>query len=48
VVTLIQRFGSALNLNLNLHMCFVAGGYLSDGVAPPVFHRLLLETKGPG
>ena len=37
-VTLIQRFGSALNLNVHLHMIFVDGAYRSDGVAPPVFH----------
>ncbi len=37
-VTLIQRFGSALNLNVHLHMIFVDGAYRSDGTAPPVFH----------
>jgi hypothetical protein len=37
-VTLIQRFGSALNLNVHLHMIFVDGAYRSDGAAPPVFH----------
>jgi hypothetical protein len=37
-VTLIQRFGSALNLNVHLHMIFIDGAYRSDGVAPPVFH----------
>ena len=26
-VTLIQRFGSALNLNVHFHMLFVDGGY---------------------
>jgi len=37
-ITLIQRFGSALNLNVHLHMIFVDGAYRSDGSAPPVFH----------
>lgn len=36
-VTLIQRFGSALNLNVHLHMIFVDGVYLTGGVGPPVF-----------
>ena len=36
-VTLIQRFGSALNLNVHLHMIFVDGVYLADGAGPPVF-----------
>jgi len=38
-VTLIQRFGSALNLNVHLHMIFVDGVYLTDGAGPPVFRR---------
>ena len=37
-VTLIQRFGSGLNLNVHLHMIFIDGAYRSDGTAPPVFH----------
>ena len=37
-VTLIQRFGSALNLNVHLHMIFVDGAYRTDGIASPVFH----------
>jgi hypothetical protein len=37
-VTLIQRFGSALNLNVHLHMIFIDGAYRCDGAAPPVFH----------
>ena len=36
-VTLIQRFGSALNLNVHLHMLFLDGAYLSHGANPPVF-----------
>ena len=38
-VTLIQRFGSALNLNIHFHMLFLDGVYLVDH-EPPVFHRL--------
>jgi len=29
-VTLIQRFGSALNLNIHFHMLFLDGVYTSD------------------
>ena len=29
MVTLIQRFGSALNLNIHFHMLFLDGGYLT-------------------
>ena len=43
-VTLIQRFGSALNLNVHLHMIFVDGAYRSDGSAPPVFHPVPAPT----
>src|SRR5690625_5633148 len=35
-VTLIQRFGSALNLNIHFHMLFVDGAYL---VTPPHDNR---------
>jgi hypothetical protein len=38
-VTLIQRFGSALNLNVHLHMLFLDGAYLLD-TSPPVFRRI--------
>ena len=37
-VTLIQRFGSALNLNIHLHMLFVDGVYTFDDVRP-CLHR---------
>ena len=37
-VTLIQRFGSALNLNIHLHMLFVDGVYTFDEKRPR-FHR---------
>jgi ribosomal protein S27E len=38
-VTLIQRFGGALNLNIHFHMLFLDGVYLIDR-EPPVFRRL--------
>jgi hypothetical protein len=36
-VTLVQRFGSALNLNVHFHMLFLDGVYLTSGAEPPVF-----------
>ena len=42
-VTLIQRFGSALNLNLHLHMLFLDGVYAEDDNGNTHFHR----TKPP-
>jgi len=36
-VTLLQHFGSALNLNVHLHMIFVDGVYVTGGGGPPVF-----------
>ena len=44
VVTLIQRFGSALNLNPHLHMLFVDGAYAFDDKAPR-FHRVAAPTQ---
>jgi Putative transposase len=38
-VTLIQRFGSALNLNVHFHMLYLDGAYLAD-TSPPVFRRI--------
>jgi hypothetical protein len=38
-VTLIQRFGSALNLNIHFHMLVLDGAYLVD-TEPPVFRRI--------
>lgn len=38
-VTLIQRFGSALNLNIHFHMLALDGAYLA-GTEPPVFRRI--------
>jgi hypothetical protein len=43
-VTLIQRFGSALNLNIHFHMLFLDGVYLIDH-EQPVFRRL--PAPGP-
>jgi hypothetical protein len=39
-VTLIQRFGSALNLNVHFHMLFLDGVYLADGASLPVFRHV--------
>jgi len=36
-VTLVQRFGSALNLNVHFHMVFLDGAYQTVGAATPVF-----------
>ena len=44
-VTLIQRFGSALNLNVHFHMIFVDGAYLTDGAGPPVFRHVPSPSK---
>jgi hypothetical protein len=45
-VTLIQRFGSALNLNVHLHMLFLDGVYVSGTgpAAAPVFRRVSAPT----
>lgn len=37
-VTLIQRFGSALNLNIHFHMLFLDGVYVHDGAGGFAFH----------
>ena len=39
-VTLVQRFGSALNLSVHFHMIFPDGAYLTDGADPPVFRHV--------
>jgi hypothetical protein len=39
-VTLVQRFGSALNLNVHFHMLFLDGVYLADGSGQPVFRHV--------
>jgi hypothetical protein len=38
-VTLIQRFGSALNLNIHFHMLFLDGVYIGDSSGHPVRFR---------
>lgn len=38
-MTLIQRFGSALNLNLHFHTLFLDGVYRVDGKGAPVFRQ---------
>lgn len=42
-VTLVQRFGSALNLNVHFHMLFVDGAYSRNHYGKVVFKR----TKDP-
>jgi ribosomal protein S27E len=44
-VTLIQRFGSALNLNIHLHMLILDGVYADNGHGKLRFNRLL-KTHG--
>ena len=43
-VTLIQRFGSALNLNVHLHMLFLDGAYTFRGKRA-IFHRTRRPTS---
>jgi ribosomal protein S27E len=43
-VTLIQRFGSALNLNVHFHMIFVDGVHLVDGEHVPIFRHVPAPT----
>jgi hypothetical protein len=43
-VTLIQRFGSPLNLNIHFHMIFLDGVYLPVEGAPPVFRHVPAPT----
>ena len=37
-VTLVQRFGSALNLNVHFHMVFLDGAYQTAGADAPLLH----------
>jgi hypothetical protein len=39
-LTLVQRFGSAMNLNVHFHMIVPDGVYLADGADPPVFRHV--------
>jgi Putative transposase len=43
-VTLIQRFGSALNLNIHFHMIFLDGVHLPLEGAVPVFRHVPAPT----
>jgi hypothetical protein len=44
-VTLIQRFGSALNLNLHFHMLFLDGVYAEDQYGAMRFHRVKAPAR---
>ena len=44
-VTLIQRFGSALNLNIHFHMLFLDGVYAEDDYGKTRFHRIKSPNK---
>ena len=47
-VTLIQRFGSALNLNIHFHLLFLDGIYVSRNDRPPRFRRVKAKRQtGP-
>ena len=39
-MTLVQRFGFALKLNVFFHMLFLNGVYLANGADPPVFRHV--------
>ena len=43
-VTLIQRFGSALNLNLHFHILYLDGVYAEDAYGKIRFHRIKAPT----
>jgi len=45
-VTLIQRFGSALNLNIHFHILFLDGAYAYRDNRPPRFQRIKAPDKG--
>mgnify|MGYP003689580585 CR=1 FL=1 len=45
-VTLIQRFGSALNLNIHFHILFLDGVYVYRDNRPPRFQRVWAPDKG--
>jgi hypothetical protein len=45
-VTLIQRFGSALNLKIHFHILFLDGGYVYRDNRPPRFQRVKAPDKG--
>ena len=43
-VQYIQRFGSALNLNIHFHALFLDGAYLTE-TRPPVFRRIAAPSE---
>jgi ribosomal protein S27E len=45
-VTLVQRFGSALNLNIHFHILFLDGVYVHRDNRPPRFQRVKAPDKG--
>jgi len=45
-VTLIQRFGSALSLNIHFHILFLDGVYVHRDNRPPRFQRVKAPDKG--
>jgi hypothetical protein len=44
-VTLIQRFGSSLNLNVHAHMLILDGVYITDAEGSPRFHPVKTPTQ---
>jgi hypothetical protein len=44
-VTLIQRFGSALNLNIHFHILFLDGAYVSAATSSARFRRVTARTS---
>jgi len=44
-VTQIQRFGSALNLNIHFHMLFLDGVYAEDNYGKTRFHQIKRRKK---
>ena len=44
-VTLIQRFGSAVNLNIHTHLLVLDGVYTTDETGNPKFHRVKAPTQ---
>jgi hypothetical protein len=44
-VTLVQRFGSALNLNVHFHMLFLDGVYQTVGTDAPVFRPVVASES---
>ena len=44
-VTLIQRFGSALNLNVHFHLLVIDGVYVEEANGNQRFHRVKAPSK---